>query len=323
MLFRRLKTGLRRAVALRAMAAAFRPLPCPGCGGWSRDAILRRGRDLLAIDVAMCRDCGLVHAASGLPGAAATDFHRDVYPWLMGWNRQPTLPHLAESRLRAAARVRRIVEVVPDARGVVEIGCGLGHFLDECRGVGWGPLLGIEPGSGRFYARDRLGLPVADVGAEAAADPPFTPDLVALFHVIEHLDDPVAALGRVRRWMRPDGVLAVEAPDLLGEWSSIGLLAFHMAHRSYFTAETLQAVLARAGFAAFFVTRDDADGIHPGNLRIFARPCETPPPLPPPPARAEVLAHIRPRLAVWSLRCGYPRAAARLLKSMLASCAAS
>lgn len=322
MLYRRLKTALRRAAALRAMAAAFRPAPCPGCGGWERETILRRGRDLLIIDVALCRDCGLVHAARGLPGAAATDFHRDVYPWLMGWTLKPNAAHLAESRLRAAARARRVAEIAPEARSVVEVGCGLGHFLDECRGAGLGPLLGIEPGSGRFYARDRLGLPVSEVGAETAA-PPFAADLTAAFHVIEHLDDPVAALLRMRGWMGPDGVLAVEVPDLLGNWSSIGLLAFHMAHRSYFSAETLQGVLARAGFAVFFITRADDDGLHPGNLRVFAKPCETPPPPPPPPSAAAVRAHVAARLSPWSLRCGYPRAAVRLLKRMLAPCAAS
>ncbi len=94
MLYRRLKTALRRAAALRAMAAAFRPAPCPGCGGWERETILRRGRDLLVIDVAICRDCGLVHAARALPGAAATDFHCDVYPWLMGWTRQIGRAHV-------------------------------------------------------------------------------------------------------------------------------------------------------------------------------------------------------------------------------------
>jgi hypothetical protein len=37
---------------------------------------------------------------------------------------------------------------------------------------------------------------------------------VTMFHVIEHVDNPGMVIGRVRRWLSPGGVFALETPNL-------------------------------------------------------------------------------------------------------------
>jgi hypothetical protein len=39
-------------------------------------------------------------------------------------------------------------------------------------------------------------------------------DLVTMFHVIEHVDNPGTVIGRVCRWLSPGGVFALETPNL-------------------------------------------------------------------------------------------------------------
>lgn len=288
--------------------------PCPGCGGRDRQAILHRDRYLLAVDVSLCRACGLVHTARHLPADAADTFYRTTYPRLMRSD-VASPERIGTARLHAAYRFLRLREVVPSFAAMLEIGCGLGHFLDECRRQGVARYHGLEPNAAdRRYAAERLGLASHLDGAsvEAMASPPFPPDLMVLFHVLEHLDDPGALLDRLGDWLTPGGWLVVEVPDILGEWGVLGVYNFHIGHRSYFSAESLCGLLARRGFVARQIDRCDADGIFPGNLRVFAQrgAAETPAPVPP----SQVISHVRQRLKPWSLATGYPRWALRLAR---------
>ena len=68
------------------------------------------------------------------------------------------------------------------------------------------------------HARDALGLDVRELpleafGAGRNGDSPGEFDVVVLADVLEHLDDPVAAIDRCARLLRPGGVLCIVTPD--------------------------------------------------------------------------------------------------------------
>jgi SAM-dependent methyltransferase len=69
-------------------------------------------------------------------------------------------------------------------------------------------------------------------------------DLITIFHVLEHVPDPRAALARLSAWLRPGGHLYVEVPNAVTAVNSPSNL-FHRAHLYYFAAEPL-AALARS-----------------------------------------------------------------------------
>ncbi|MBI5106345.1 MAG: class I SAM-dependent methyltransferase, partial [Solirubrobacterales bacterium] len=75
---------------------------------------------------------------------------------------------------------------------------------------------------------------------------------VTLWHVLEHVDDPAAALRAIRSWLPPGGTLVVGVPNL-GSWQARvgGPRWFHLdapRHRTHFTLPGLRALLARTGF---------------------------------------------------------------------------
>jgi SAM-dependent methyltransferase len=79
-------------------------------------------------------------------------------------------------------------------------------------------------------------------------------DLVILSQVLEHLLDPFHVLVKVRKLMKPEGVIAIAVPNvdailikLLGSKSSFLGLPEHIIH---FSRQGLYAMLRRAGFAA-------------------------------------------------------------------------
>jgi SAM-dependent methyltransferase len=76
-------------------------------------------------------------------------------------------------------------------------------------------------------------------------------DAVVLWHVLEHMDDPLATLERLGSWLRPGGTLLVGVPNAASAQARIagpGWLHFDAPrHRVHLTPDGLTRLLARAG----------------------------------------------------------------------------
>ncbi len=98
---------------------------------------------------------------------------------------------------------------------------------------------------------------------EAEVKQPF--HAITLFEVLEHLVDPMATLGALRERLVRGGILVLEVPNCDGV-SGIGSesdyrLIHPLDHINAFSAQTLKAFAARAGFEAIvppaaYVTTD-------------------------------------------------------------------
>ncbi|HYC77834.1 MAG TPA: class I SAM-dependent methyltransferase [Planctomycetota bacterium] len=136
---------------------------------------------------------------------------------------------------------------------VLEVGCAAGFFLNELRARGY-ETWGTEIGEDVFaHARDALGLPNLYRGPLETFEPPPEPfDAAAMFDVIEHIADPLDALRRLRRMLKPGGALLLQTQDvssltrrLMGrKWTHFKQLE----HVYHFSPTTLRTLLDRAGF---------------------------------------------------------------------------
>jgi SAM-dependent methyltransferase len=147
----------------------------------------------------------------------------------------------------------------------VDLGCGAGRLLTAigrrtpCR------LLGVEPSRAQSEAARRLGLNVQTGGLEQAEFASAT--AVVLSHVLEHLVSPLDALVRCREGLSEGGVLLVEVPSL---WKTTARKSpenwFSREHLWYFSPQTLERLLVRAGF------RPVRSEIVEHGVRMLARP---------------------------------------------------
>ena len=101
---------------------------------------------------------------------------------------------------------------------VLDVGCGPGTITaDLARRVAPGRVLGIDPAPAvvaaaeRDHAAANVSFRVADVHRLDEPDGAF--DVVHAHQVLQHLADPVAALGEMRRVCRPGGTVAVRDAD--------------------------------------------------------------------------------------------------------------
>jgi len=254
------------------------PDRCPLCHG-ARLRLHAENADFLfgttdrRFQVFECRECagGFIHPEPDAELLAAA--YPDAYWWVTGDGSAGVAARL-ERRYREwvlghHVHVARSCLSGGGAR-LLDIGCGSGTFLHLMAALPGVTAAGLDqsPAAAEAIGR-RYGLPVT-VGDIAGAEfPDGSFDLVTLFHVLEHLPQPAAALAKVRRWLSPGGVVLVQVPNfgswqrhLLGRrWTGLDI----PRHLRHFAPGTLSAMLRQAGFAPrrprFFSLRDNAPAI--------------------------------------------------------------
>jgi SAM-dependent methyltransferase len=139
----------------------------------------------------------------------------------------------------------------------LEIGCGPGWMLQALRERGW-QVAGTERtiGSAHFAAAVK-GLPIFVGGLDALRPTPHF-DVIILFHVLEHLADPLDTLRDCAALLKADGRLILSVPNF-HSWQArlFGPRWFHLdvpRHQYHFEPRSLAETLRRAGFEAVDVS---------------------------------------------------------------------
>jgi len=221
------------------------PATCRICGAPTRPSAL-----LAPLPFATCSDCGFsgredrveddVHAI--YEGGAYTEVRRFEY----------ADPRTLRDR-RRQARVRlNFVAAHARVGRLLDIGAAGGVFVEQALVRGY-DAEGVEP-TPEFaaFARESLGVPVRTTTVEQAALADDALDVATMWHVLEHVPDPVGVLSLLRGALRRGGVVAIEVPNAAGHlarsqgraWASLE----PDVHVNQFGPRSLAAALAGAGF---------------------------------------------------------------------------
>ena len=228
---------------------------CPLCAG------LRLHRVFLVetwstYSIEKCRDCGFVFAA---PRPSAEELDR-FYTSTYFERDRATILGYANYRSVAEENARRMWHEFKDilgerkvpSRRVLDVGCATGGFLAEAKAEHWDGV-GVEFSEFAIdVARQEFGLRVlqGDVFHPELVEDSF--GLVTMWHVLEHVIDPLATLEQARKLLAPGGLLFVELPN----WSSVGRRARGVRwsqlkppeHINFFTPASLALAARKAGF---------------------------------------------------------------------------
>jgi SAM-dependent methyltransferase len=188
-------------------------------------------------DLYACERCGTVQQPSLPQGDALLDLYRAMQD----------AQYLDEEAGRRRTN-RRLLRLIPPGGRLLDVGCGHGLLLDEARAAGF-EAEGLELSrDAAAHARDVLGLTVHEHPlAQHTADPY---DAIVLADVIEHLDDPLAALDDCVRLLAPGGVLCVVTPDPSSRTARLvgaGWWGYLPAHTYLLPRATLRDLLAERG----------------------------------------------------------------------------
>lgn len=205
-----------------------------------------------------CERCQLIFTAPGMPPERLQHYYPAEY------SAHHTSAELSASRLGNA--LRKLVMVPyrlrygepgwrpsPVGQGrLLEVGCGSGRMLKHMAKLGW-KCFGLDISRAAVAEASRH-VPEATVVASSLAD--FRTDdrfdLLVMFHVLEHLSDPVESLNRCYDLLSPGGKLLISVPNvasfearLFGKyWSGLDLPR-HVVH---FKEPVLIRMIESAGF---------------------------------------------------------------------------
>jgi SAM-dependent methyltransferase len=112
-----------------------------------------------------------------------------------------------------AARTALVRSVCGVPGRALDVGCGTGDFLAMLRDTGW-DVTGTEWSAGAAaQASARHGLNVLVGELDSLSLPSARYDVVMMWHVLEHLPDPVGVLKECARILAPSGFLVVATPN--------------------------------------------------------------------------------------------------------------
>ena len=215
---------------------------CPVCG--SHGLAIPRYRK---VGLARCADCGLVfHSRTSTEARNAYVNGEYVANHVDYVEEERAARHIAEKR---ASWLLGFTAPGP----LLELGSGRGFFLDAASRRGFKPV-GVEP------SPELAGRAVEEFGAEVKQG--FLEEVnlsgrrfasVCMFHVLEHVEEPVALLRQLGEQLVERGLIVLEVPNIASAMArrraeGWGALQPDNLHITQFTPSTLRSTVELAGF---------------------------------------------------------------------------
>jgi len=219
-------------------------IACNLCNNDQVSVLATRSRSGQPLRTVCCTRCGLVW--SDPRPHDPRRFYEEEYRLAYKRAFEPKPKHILRAGRVALSRVEKIRALLNRPLQVLDVGSGGGEFAYLLKRLGH-DVLGVEPNKGyASYAMREYGLQTERDFIGDAALPERAFDLVTIWHVLEHTEDPCRVLQRLARALRPDGVLVVEVPNVEAICQS-PRSSFHEAHLYTFNPATLETLGARAG----------------------------------------------------------------------------
>ena len=226
---------------------------CPACGtAWGEERMACTASDGREFRYGGCPGCGL-YRLTPLPVPAEIAGFYDTAYYGAGERKFPALMDQVRG-LFLRRRAMRVARWTGRAAGrALDVGCGDGRFLGHMQQLGW-QVSGTElPGAAFDRAQKIPGIQLHAGTLTSGLFPPASFDAITIWHVLEHVPDPLALLRACRDLLAPGGLLVVEVPNT-DSWQNqlFGALAFNVdppRHLYQFGPDSLGRLLARAGFS--------------------------------------------------------------------------
>lgn len=218
-------------------------------------ALMFRAKDYISLKefaIIKCSNCGLVYTYP----QPLLDEIKFFYPNTYYNETKIRYDNLAKLFIRnlSSRRFKKILSNIKSNNGaMLDIGCGRGWQLDYFRERGW-QVVGTELSErASFSARKELNLDVRIMDIRECEFNSEYFDVVTLWHVLEHLQEPFQTLEEISRILKRDGLLILEVPNFDSWQAKISRENwFHLdvpRHYYHFSFSTLEEMLKHTGFS--------------------------------------------------------------------------
>lgn len=246
-------------------------IPCPLCASVQFRILATNDRYNMGVHTRSCCQCGLVMTNPVPNEEAMREFYEHQFQRYYRRTETPTIRYIEEFGLAHRANYTAVYLqdrnlFFKNAR-ILDVGCGEGSILKEIkRREPSVEVVGIEP-SVAFakFARDYLESKVYSSLADLSVNRESAFNLIIVNHVLEHVENPVDFLLRLKHFLARDGSIYADVPDI---YSYASLADFHIAHRYHFSICTLLATAHSADLCVAEIGRHSPPH-HPRSIRCL------------------------------------------------------
>ena len=211
------------------------------------------------LSVSVCISCGMVQqdpvpTEEELKSYYSTEYRHDYKKTYT-----PKSKHIFRAGNLALKRIDFLRQGGVTQGRLLDIGAGGGEFTYLSEKLGF-DAQGIEPNIGySTYAREEYGINVQTGQLDSVTG---SYQVITMFHVLEHMPDPIKAFKMLAGLLEENGHLLIEVPNIESKDASPHNIYFK-AHIHYFSESTLIATAS-----AYFDVIISEKG---GNLRVLFR----------------------------------------------------
>ena len=225
------------------------------------------------ISIACCQNCGLVQLQDIPNEKDLFDFYKSKYRVQYRKQDRPSPKHVYRAGALAISRLKKIAPFMKKNIKLLDIGSGGGEFTYLASRMGV-DASGIDPSSGYLeFGKNHYSI---NVEQKQIADLEETSSyqIVTMFHVLEHLPDPLKVICKVHQLLKVGGYFVIEVPNLESKATS-PFNHFFKAHICYFTTLSLIGIL-QDNFSVEYIENEDVIFLicRKSNGKKFERPFE-------------------------------------------------
>lgn len=215
-------------------------ISCPFCSEHKISKFHEKLRYAHPEKIYKCNNCSFVFLYPRLSSHEQTQYYATQYrdEYKDNTVEQRFISDLFEAQLR----LKRIIPCFPKEKSLLEVGSGSGAFL-SIAAKNFDKVIGVELDIPSCTFLKSKGLTVYST-IEELKNEKF--DVIVMFHVLEHLLDPVTFLKDLSDFLNKNGCIIIEVPsvdDALVSFYNINAFKdfyFCSAHVSYFSSKTLR-----------------------------------------------------------------------------------
>ena len=189
-----------------------------------------------------CKNCGMVLNACRLKQEAVTNLYKENYYVFSDEDEKMYYE-------KAKRDLKRVLKTGKSHGKLLEIGCARGHLLKLAQQIGY-DVKGVEISSHASKIACASGLSVFNGTMEQTSFPKSSFDIIIALDVIEHVLDPLHFLDIVCCYLKKEGVLILETPNVNSLFARVGgkrWIGFNPYHLYLFSPSTLSELCGRVG----------------------------------------------------------------------------
>lgn len=254
---------------------------CYLCGKEELKVIRTKLRYDIKRNVLECHNCGIIYLE---PKPIPKDYYKHEYRKLY----TPILGKKLSAKQifdiffpYQKARIDEIKHILNPGMKALDIGCSSGHFLHALKNH-VKECIGIEFNKEEAeFANKTLGIKVYTEPIEKTDISFEYFDLITVFQVLEHIDDPIKLLTTIHKYLKPEGFLCVEVPNVQDALISLYQIKeycdfwFREPHVFYYSPRTLSMMLEKCGFIGKTKTAQNFNLINHINWILNRKPQKT------------------------------------------------